>query len=117
MKEYLRFKVEGEFITNLARSWFWEENREYDICAELIGSCIQTEDNLFKNDVIVSILEGRKKFVGINHFQLVDDNTLIRPLTLKLQSKEHKSSIKTIGERHVPAVKLATTELPKRFSK
>lgn len=29
MKE-LSFKIQGEFVCHLARSWFWEEGREYE---------------------------------------------------------------------------------------
>lgn len=26
----LHFSIEGEFITNVARSWFWDEDKHYE---------------------------------------------------------------------------------------
>lgn len=43
MKE-LSFKIQGEFVCHLARSWFWDENREYEKCEELLLSCLMTDE-------------------------------------------------------------------------
>lgn len=42
--EYLQFKVDGEFVCKLARTWFWDENRPYEKCEELLLSCLGTDE-------------------------------------------------------------------------
>lgn len=60
MKE-LSFKIQGEFVCHLARSWFWDENREYEKCEELLLSCLMTDEisEEEKKKIVVEILEGR----------------------------------------------------------
>lgn len=36
----LHFSIEGEFITNVARSWFWDEDKPYEKSEELLMSCM-----------------------------------------------------------------------------
>jgi len=90
--EVLHFSVDGEWLTEFARSWFWDEDKPYPVVRELIGSCMvgYSEDEITKT--VNDILEGRKKFVGVNTFELVDDNARYRPITDKLQevSKKHE---------------------------
>ena len=80
----LCFQVDGEWLTKFARDWFWLENRPYDVCRNLICSCLQAFPEDKQTEIANQILEGRKKFVGINNFQLVDDNECIRPLSDKI---------------------------------
>ena len=99
MVESLSFKIDGEWLTDLARTWFWEEDRPYEVCEELLGSCIETDDDSLKRGIIYAILEGRKKFTGINEFTLVDDNVNVRPITDKLAKYERKMRIAAIREK------------------
>ena len=66
--ETIAFKVDGSFITDIARTWFWDENKPYEKCEELLLSCLggtkSTLDNL--KWIVQQILEGRKKLVGVN---------------------------------------------------
>ena len=70
--EKLSFKVRGNFITNLAREWFFIEKRGYDKCIELLLSCMHGT-NETKVELIINaeaILAGKAKFEGST-----DDNT------------------------------------------
>lgn len=70
--EKLSFKVCGNFITNLAREWFFIEKRGYDKCIELLLSCMHGT-NEPKVELIIkaeAILAGKAKFEGST-----DDNT------------------------------------------
>lgn len=96
MTQTLHMQVDGEFITELARTWFWDEHRPIQVSIDLLGSCIQnaTQDEI--QTITTSILEGRKKFVGINDFELIDDNENIRPLSLYITNQEKKKGISDI---------------------
>lgn len=71
MTETLHFSVDGEFITDLARRLLWEDRRPYAQAAALLEDCCDGVPEDQKNEIIVSILEGRKKLVGINEFTSV----------------------------------------------
>lgn len=92
------FHVSGEFITNLARTWFWDEHKPTKTCMELITCCCDdTELTPYeKTDIARSILEGRKKFVGTDVFTLEDDNEHIRPITDKIIADERRAKIEQI---------------------
>lgn len=99
MKE-LSFKIQGEFVCHLARSWFWDENREYEKCEELLLSCLMTDEisEEEKKKIVVEILEGRKILVGINELELVEDGERIRPLADKFKEYQKKEMIRKIEE-------------------
>ncbi len=94
----MSFQVDGEFITELARTWFWEEDKPYEVCEELILTCLsgtnQSEDEL--RHIAQNIIEGRKKLVGINCFTLEDDNENVRPLSVKIESQYRKLKIEEL---------------------
>ena len=70
----LNFQIDGEFLTNIARNWFWKENKDYEKSEELLCSCMPKDaDVSLKKNIARDIMEYRKKFVGINEFELVDD--------------------------------------------
>ena len=77
----VNFQIEGEFVCDLARVWFWDEGREYSKCEELLLSCLVTDQITLeeKKKIVVEILEGRKKLVGVNSLSLVDDNARMAP--------------------------------------
>ena len=99
MKE-LSFKIQGEFVCHLARSWFWDENREYEKCEELLLSCLMTDEisEEEKKKIVVEILEGRKILVGVNELELVEDGERIRPLADKFKEYQKKEMIRKIEE-------------------
>lgn len=96
--ETLHWQIDGEWLTNFVRSWFWDEDKPYETCAELLGECIGTDDKLLKASIIQDIIEGRKKFVGVNEFELVDDNENVRPLALKIAQLKREKEIMNIRE-------------------
>ena len=99
------FMVDGEFITDLARQWFWVEKKGYDKSEELLLSCLicdQLSDVELKS-IAREILEGKKKLVGINNFTLEDDTDyLTRPLdtnTLTVERDALKDRIRELEEQ------------------
>lgn len=75
----MNFIVEGKFITDLAREWFYNEHRPYDKVKELLLSCMcGTNINQKTLDSYVDdILQYKRKFIGStkdNSFCLVDDD-------------------------------------------
>lgn len=98
--ERLSFRVEGEWITDLARSWFWDENKDYEVVEELLLSCLCTDEITIeeRKDIARDIIEGKKKLVGINNFSLEDDGHLIRPIYKKIQELKRKEEIRKIKD-------------------
>lgn len=96
----VNFQIEGEFVCDLARVWFWDEGREYSKCEELLLSCLVTDQITLeeKKKIVVEILEGRKKLVGVNSLSLVDDGARIRPLADKIEEYRKKEIIRQIEE-------------------
>lgn len=81
--ETLHFHIEGSFITDLAREWYFLEKKNYSECEELLLSCMMSGEDSeevlqMKKQFALDIIEGRKKFVGIDEFTLEDDNSTIR---------------------------------------
>ncbi len=59
------FKIQGEFITTLAREKCYFEGK-YDYAIELLTSCMKT-DELTKNEILdmaIAILDGRAELKG-----------------------------------------------------
>ena len=79
----MNWSVDGEYITDMARHWLWDEGKPYEKAEELLLSCMLT-DQLSENerkDIAREILEGRKKLVGNGTLTLEDDGEEIRPLS------------------------------------
>lgn len=98
--EYLQWQIDGEFICNIARTWFWDENRPYEKSEELLLSALGTDEITLdeKRRIAQDIIEGRKKLVGINTCTLEDDNERIRPISNKIAQLNRKLLIKEIEE-------------------
>lgn len=98
--EYLQFKVDGEFVCRLARTWFWDENRPYEKCEELLLCCLGTDELTLeeKKQIVVEILEGRKILVGINTVRIVDDNENVRPIHTKIDEYRKKEMLRAIED-------------------
>lgn len=98
--ETLCFKIEGEWVTNIARSWFWDENKDYEVVEELLLNCLVTDEISLdeRKDIVREIIEGRKKLVGINSFELEEDGVLIRPIYKKIQELKRKEEIRKIKD-------------------
>lgn len=100
VKRGISYSVDGEFVCDLARRWFWEEEREYEKCEQLLLSCLMTDQVTLeeKKRIVVEILEGRKKLVGVNTLSLVDDGECVRPLYEKIQELRKKELIEKVKE-------------------
>lgn len=96
--DYLHFSVDGEFICNLARTWFWDENRPYEKCEELLLCCLDSDEITLeeKKEIVIEILEGKMKLVGINVCHLVEDGENVRDLSEKIKEYEKNDLIQKI---------------------
>lgn len=75
----LAFNIEGNYITNLARTWFYQERRPYEKVENLLLSCMCGTNLSLKTlkQYAEDILKFKRKFVGETQndtFCLVDDN-------------------------------------------
>lgn len=98
MGEQLHFSMDGEFLTAIARDWFWNMDKPYKKCEELLLSCMMGGNEEEKRYVCQDIIEGRKKLVGVNEFELVDDNVHVRSLGQKVEELQHKMLVNQIRE-------------------
>lgn len=99
-KETLSWSIDGEFICEIARTWFWDENRPYEKSEELLLSALGTDEITLeeKKRIAQDIIEGRKKLVGINTCTLEDDNERIRPISNKIEELKSKVLLNEIIE-------------------
>ena len=79
-KETLCFSITGEFVTNIARSWLYEERRPYTVVLNFLLNCM-VGTKLKKATLIKyanDVLTGKKKFIGNtkdDSYCMVDDDT------------------------------------------
>ena len=62
MEKTLHMSISGDFITRIARSWFWDENRPYEK-SEALLLCALNGNGLSEDEMKVicrDIIEGRK---------------------------------------------------------
>ena len=96
--QVVHFSFDGGWITDLARTWFWDENKPYETCEELLLNSLCTDAISLdeRKAIACEIIEGRKKLVGVNTFSLEDDNENVRPIYLKLNEVRRKLDIEKI---------------------
>jgi len=70
----LNFHVSGEFITNFARDMYMESGHIQDGV-----SVLHTAFPTMPEDIILSIIKGNQKLVGVDDVCLEPDNKTIRP--------------------------------------
>ena len=94
----LTFQIGGEYVCDLARTRFWEEDRPFEECERLLLGCLIADGVTLeeRKNIAIEILEGRKKLVGTNTFQLVEDGEEIRPLSLKFKQYEREDMVRRI---------------------
>lgn len=63
MGEQLHFSMDGEFLTAIARDWFWNMDKPYKKCEELLLSCMMGGNEEEKRHVCQDIIEGRKNLL------------------------------------------------------
>ena len=100
--EQLHFNVEGKFITDLARSWFWSENREYSVCEELLCNCLMSDEitEVEQKAYARDIIEGRKQLCGtsVDGLTLEDDGRNIRLIQDKLAEVQEQLRYKVFED-------------------
>lgn len=66
------FSISGEYITTLARQWFWQEQKPVTEVRELLESCLGTTEKPLserkKNELIQNILEYKVDLIGVDTF-------------------------------------------------
>lgn len=97
----LYFRVDGEFITQTAREWFWVEDRPYKTALKLLTSCMDGTDlsDIEKESIARDILEYKKKFVGVNSFSLVNDTLPTRPISEKISEYELREKTRKVKDK------------------
>lgn len=83
MKEQLTWNITGEFVTETARSWLYEEFKPYkDVMDFLLGCLINPEiSDQERKQYAKDILLGKKKMIGStadNTYTLADDDCNIK---------------------------------------
>lgn len=91
--KYVTFKVDGEWLTKFFRTRFWDENCGYENSIRMIKDSLSVD---FPEEMCIELLEGRKKLVGVNEFDYVDDNENIRSLSLYIKKQDEKLTIQKI---------------------
>lgn len=67
----MQFHIDSAFLTDIARSWFWNEKMPYEKSEELLMCCLNTDKLSLeeKKAICKDVIEGRKKFVGIDEYR------------------------------------------------
>ena len=94
----LHWSISGEFITDIARSWFWDENKPYETCEELLLNCLISPKLTLEDrkNIARDIIEGRKKITGVNELTVENDGKNIRPIQTKIKELMHKNYVNTL---------------------
>lgn len=106
----LSFNIQGEFVTRIAREWFYYENKPYETVEELLLSCmcgtdISTEE---LKRMAQEIILGRAEFKGWsadNSFEYVtlnncaELNIFTEYIKLAQKNKELNKEVETITNR------------------
>lgn len=76
MVKELTWKIDGEFLTKLARDRLYHERQPYSKVEQFLLECLHNDSIAVEDTkyIIRQILSCKKKLVGINHFSLEDDN-------------------------------------------
>lgn len=95
----MKFKIDGEIVTNTVRKMYWQDMEKYEVVRSYLLDflvCDLSENEL--EEIVIQILEGRKRLVGINEFDLVDDGKEIRELTEESKAEREKFLLHRIKE-------------------
>lgn len=101
MTQQLQFIISGDFVTDIARTWFWKENQPYEKAENLLLDCLITDKLTLdeRKAIARDILEYRKQLVGDNAFTIEDDPGPVRPITEKLKQLEFTSGVQALRQR------------------
>lgn len=90
----LVFNIEGKYITELARSWLYEEKRPFGKVKELLLSCMcgTNHSNQQLEKYVDDVLTFKKRFEGNtkdNTFCLTEETNIRLPNYIKTKNLEH----------------------------
>lgn len=90
----IQFGITGEYITDIVRTWFWEENKGLEKCLNFLKESLicegtEIDKETFKR-LCIEILEGKRKLIGVNNFELVEDGENIRLIEEYYKKLEYK---------------------------
>lgn len=76
----MNLRVDGTYVTNQARKMFWEDKELYDTVIDYLLNFLVCDDFSLEERKSISkeILEGKKKLVGVNSFDLVEDGEMVK---------------------------------------
>ena len=94
----MQFHIDSAFLTDIARSWFWNEKMPYKKSEKLLMCCLNTDKLSLeeKKAICKDVIEGRKKFVGIDECQIVDDGKNVRTIDEELKNHTRYNAIAAI---------------------
>ena len=96
----LYFTVTGEFLTNLYRDLFWQDEKPFKEVINMMQDSVKE----FSEDKCIKLLEGRMKLTGDvrigsnDSFGWEEDNEEIKPLSIKLIKAEEEVRIGKVIE-------------------
>lgn len=75
MQNRVNFNVDGEWLTDFIRSFYYAEDKTYDECKDKLcrSLCLNEFTEIEKDSLAKSVIFGEKKFIGLNSLDLVDD--------------------------------------------
>lgn len=71
--EYVTLKVDGEFLTDFFRKLYYADDLPYDEVKQRFKTALVLQGNDL-DDVFYNLIYGKRKLVGINEFDFVEDN-------------------------------------------
>lgn len=101
------FSVTGEYITDIARSWFYDERRPYKEVEELLLSCMGGTDTPIETlkGYAYDVINFTKKFIGDTRddsFMLVDEEDEKEIERLKKEYPLYKYTDEMINSGKIP---------------
>ena len=61
--------IDGQWLTDFLRTWFWDENRPFEKCQAIVADCMVRANESQIRQVTTDLLEYRKTFQGQNEFE------------------------------------------------
>lgn len=70
--KYVTFKIDGEFLTHFFRKLYYADDLPYDEVKDKFKDSLNLQGNEL-NEVFYNLIYGKRKLVGINEFDFVED--------------------------------------------
>ncbi|MBQ6518064.1 MAG: hypothetical protein IJI14_05045 [Anaerolineaceae bacterium] len=83
MTETCKLTINGEWLTDYMRSWFWDEDVSFESCLDLIKTSIPDIAATPAADLTAAILEGRKRISEAGEVISEENDENYRPISEK----------------------------------